>query len=1217
MGFPLDHFSFTNNIDFFTALCVIKRSYNKSLFKSILQSKPRTIKHFKKYNLYKSIGQCCFSTLLFIISYNVNGQLINGNTNNLRNKKVAIVFPIQILEFNASIGPGTFYMHNVPQNMYTLDYTNSTITWKQKPTFDSIDVGYRVFPFKFNAVAQRFDYTEILNNTNNGTGITIVNKEKQLNPFLNFGKLNTTGAFGREISFGNNQDATLRSTLNLQLNGFITDSIEITAAITDNNIPIQPEGNTQDLRDFDRIYFQAKKKNWQVNLGDIDIRESKNYYLNFYKRLQGISIGFDNKINNQISNSALITGAIAKGKFVRNILTPLEGNQGPYRLRTNNNELYFVVLANTERVFIDGIRLERGEDQDYIINYNTAEITFTPKRLITKDLRVQVEFEYSDRNFLNAQLYFTDEVTVGKKLQLNVGAYSNSDAKNSPIDQLLDTLKKQFLANIGDSIQNAFYNTANKDTFGLGKILYRKTDTILNGIFYNNIYVLTTNRNDIPYSLSFSLVGAGKGNYIQIFNASNGKAFQWVVPINGVPQGEWEPVSLLVTPKKLQLFTLGSTYNMGKHVILKSDIALSNYDVNLFSSKDKKDNLGLAGKFNLVIDDKPIKLFKQKLLLQTKVGFEFSQARFKPIERIRNVEFLRDWSLPFDLQLSNEQITNLETKLVDKNNNTVAYEIINYNRGDGYNAYKQQLSQQYAKNDFKINSSISYTSFNAAAIKGNFIRPTFEVNKSIKKLANIQAGIKYLGEQNKRIDKLPDTLNQLSFGFSVIELFLKSNQAKLNKWGVSYMTRKDLLPKQNNLSSVNRSDNYSLFTELMKSEHHKFRLTGTYRNLTVIDETLSKQKGDKSIIGRAEYLVNEFKGFLNGNLLYEVGSGQELKREYTYVEVPVGQGFYTWIDYNNNGITELNEFEEALYSDQRKYIRIFTPGNEYVKANYLQFNYSVDLDPSVFLKEKKINGFRKILSKTNTNSSLQLNKKNISVNDFSFNPFSKNIVDTTLISLSSYFSNTLFYNRTSSKFGLEFTHSKRGSKSILSYGFESQNIRNLQSRVRIGLVKSLIASLLLKQSKNILTTRASKFGNRNYDVLQSTIEPNLSYIYKSNLRASIGYSFSQRQNRIDSLEQSTNNALIADLKYNILSSSTISFKFTYNDIFFKAYQGANNTTVGYLLLDGLLPGKNYLWEANFTKRFAGNIELNLQYIGRKSNEAKTIQSGNASLRAFF
>ncbi len=94
-----------------------------------------------------------------------------------------------------------------------------------------------------------------------------------------------------------------------------------------------------------------------------------------------------------------------------------------------------------------------------------------------------------------------------------------------------------------------------------------------------------------------------------------------------------------------------------------------------------------------------------------------------------------------------------------------------------------------------------------------------------------------------------------------------------------------------------------------------------------------------------------------------------------FLEVPAGQGEYTWIDYNNDGIQQLNEFEVALFQDQAKYIRIFTPTNEFVKANYNTFNYTVGLNPRSIINLTDARRFMKLLANVNLQSSLQLNKK--------------------------------------------------------------------------------------------------------------------------------------------------------------------------------------------------------------------------------------------------
>ncbi|MFY8005400.1 MAG: hypothetical protein ACOVNR_11155, partial [Chitinophagaceae bacterium] len=536
-----------------------------------------------------------------------------------------------------SIIPGTIKVNGFDSSFYHINYSKAIFTWIKSTGIDSTTISFRTFAFNWHEAYQKRNYDSVKNNfiVRQNTA-SFKNIPNYINALPGFGNIQYAGSLGRNISFGNTQDAVLNAQLNLQISGYIGDSILLTAAITDNNMPIQPDGTTSRLNEFDRILIQFKKKNWQASLGDIDIRENKSYFLNFYKRLQGAAFQTDNLYGKNIKHSITAAAAIAKGKFNRQILQVQEGNQGPYRLSSANNELFFIILANTERVFMDGILLQRGEDQDYVINYNTAEISFTPKHLITKDKRIQIEFEYTDRNYLNTALYINNNITIGSKWQFKVGFYNSGDAKNTTINQVLSSQQKNFLANLGDSIQNAFYPFEQVDSFTSGRIMYAK---IKSPIGSDSIYVYSTNKDSARYLLNFVEVGANRGNYRLLLNNANGKVYEWIAPINGIKQGNFEPAQFLVTPKNLRIINTELLFKPNANNIISTEWAMSTWDVNLFSTKDKHDNKGYATKWQWQYQQ-PER--NRKWQLANAVGFEWVSANFQPAERLRLVEFYRE-----------------------------------------------------------------------------------------------------------------------------------------------------------------------------------------------------------------------------------------------------------------------------------------------------------------------------------------------------------------------------------------------------------------------------------------------------------------------------------------------------------------------------------------------------------------------------------------------
>jgi hypothetical protein len=65
------------------------------------------------------------------------------------------------------------------------------------------------------------------------------------------------------------------------------------------------------------------------------------------------------------------------------------------------------------------------------------------------------------------------------------------------------------------------------------------------------------------------------------------------------------------------------------------------------------------------------------------------------------------------------------------------------------------------------------------------------------------------------------------------------------------------------------------------------------------------------------------------------------------------------------------------------------------------------------------------------------------------------------------------------------------------------------------------------------------------------------------------------------------------------------------------YNDVESSPVAYEMLNALKPGYNYTWTISYQRNLTGNIQVSINYDGRKTPNSKIVHIGGAQVRAFF
>lgn len=1149
--------------------------------------------------------------LLFFLFIAI-GASAQERTSNYRKVKVAVRDTV-VLD-TAGINPQRFKIYDkqgVSPNpfRYKIDFKTGIITFSKElqQQQDSITVEYLRYPFFLTKDYFTFDPKIIVSNTGQVNKLYSLQESTTKNTFTPFEGLSTSGSISRGITIGNNQNAVVNSQLDLQITGKLSDAVSIRASIQDANIPAQEGGYSQSLNEFDQIFIELFGDNWNIRAGDIDLQNNRSYFANFSKKVQGISLGGTIRNNDGSTLSAFASGALVKGIFAKSEFIGQEGNQGPYKLVGPNGELYILVVSGSEKVYVNGLLLKRGENEDYVIDYNAGEIRFNPTYPITSNMRISVEYQFTDRSYTRFIGYGGGHYN-SKKLDLGVYLYSENDAKNQPLQQNLSEEQVAILQAAGDDKDKMMAPSAVPDVFSENKILYKKE-------FFNGqeIFVYSNNPDDELYNVRFTLMGEKEGNYIVSSQNSINRIFEFVPPVNGMPQGKYEPVIRLNAPEKLQVGGINGSYRPSEKTRMDFEIAASNYDLNLFSSIDNNNNNGFAGRFAL---NQHLLTTADTLKVAAFGALDFVHKDFHTIERLYNVEFNRDWNL-IDPH-GNQSFFVSGVEVTKPGVGGGRYEFQNLNYSENFNGSRHLITSDVNFNRLKISTYGSYLNSKADSIHSAFFRlnnrTTYSFNRS-------WVGGKIALEDNRIKNEKRDSLSVISHKFSSYEIFSGVGDSTQVFVELGYQYRVNDSVRKNVLQKVNSSNTYYLKSRLINSENTHLSAFANYRTVKyeAFTDVLFQENTpsathtrpaqiERSLNSRILYNQMFLDGGIRWNTTLESNSGVVPQQEYTYVRTDPGQGVYMWVDYNNNGIQELEEFEVAQFPDQAEYVRVLLPNQVFIKIRQNKFSQILTLNPQSWSGK---GGFKKFLSHFYNQTSYIIDRKVKRRGDgFNINPFSSGGDEQLGLNLN--FRNALFFNRGKQHFTTSYTYIATSSDNLLAIGLQKNELESHQLNFSHKFWEIWLMNL--KGASGFNESLSENFESRNYRLKNVEINPKLSYLYSPQTRFDVFYSFKNSYNQFQGKENLDQHTLGVSFSYSNAEKISINgeFNFIQNN-----FTGIAYSPVAYQMLEGLQPNTNYTWRVLFQKRITQYLDANLTYFGRKSESTKAVHTGSVQLRAYF
>ncbi len=1008
-----------------------------------------------------------------------------------------------------------------------------------------------------------------------------------------------SGYLGRGFTVGSNRDAGITSSFRLQLAGNLSKDITILAALTDENTPIQPEGNTRTLQELDKVFVKISGPHASATLGDYVLSWTGTEFGRISRKLSGIQLeGFIDE------GTASFAYASMKGLFHSMQFNGTDGVQGPYLLRGRNGEPRIVVLAGTERVYVDGLLMERGDNADYVIEYGNGEITFRPRRLITSYSRITVDFEYADRPYLRSFLSAQASTRfLRDRLAITTRYLREGDDPDAPIDFTFSDSDRAILEAAGDQAQAASRSGAvyvGRDSVrGFGAGSYMRVDTMLTA-GPTTLWRYAPGTDSATYAVSFSWMGEGQGDY----NRSSFGVYSWVGP----GMGSYAPVQRLPLPVLQQALVTEIIARPLANLTVQGEGAFSRQDQNRLSSRDKGNDGGGAWNTALRWTDLPVGLGSVELSARLR----HIDARFSPLDRINDIEFSRRWDVgttPEDERMEEGAVT------------WKPWSLLALRGGVGHLSRGASRSRRL-EGGLDLVPHDSLPSWPRATVSLEQIDRTDAMTSSLWRRSRGQAEgniglltpkFRFETEHREARDLATDSVLASSLAFSDVRPGLEvralgplSLSAELG-WRAEQAVLGGALRSQ----AMDRIQTYGL--QLRSWNALSAQAAVTIRDRTVTEDFRRLGQGDlQTILTRLSSQYAPWKRAVTLDLLYEVSTERTARQERSFFAVPLGQGNYVYAgDRNGNGVQDVDEFEPTRFDGD--YVMVLLPSQTLVPTIDVRTGLRVALTPSI-IWSAGTSWWKDLLRNLGSETTLRIEEKSTDpvLSHVTLLRTSGFLNDSTTIRGFQTIRQDLLLFDQNPEFSIRLRTDHSRALTQFASATERSYRRENSIRLKSQLVREIGLNLELASSTDRLSS--GEMSNRSRDIEAMQASGDLAY--RPWPRIETGFVLTMKSatdHRADGDLEAAINAQTLRTVLSFEGPGRLRLELERNEVVLSS----SSALFPFELTDGRPEGRSWVWRLNVDYRLLSSVQATISYLGRVEGLRPAVHTGRAEVKAFF